>query len=162
MRRHNIGNIEPEPPIEFSIGFAVYTYDQSYIEDNARENGIALDDAQWKILNDDILKLERNACNLLDKNGIHTRPEAHGDNDLYGTAWVISGTPGMEIVFEFLDSQGDSLNDLTDVEHRLTGLPGTESVWKDVSDLGQSLLDGGIRFFSTDEVKEYLVANGRL
>jgi hypothetical protein len=121
MGRHNESILENEPEqmslddikayvdgqkvsladgIEFHIGFAIITSDESGIESNAEDRGVTID---WDAVNAAILRIEQNAVNGLNQAGINCRSEGHGGygggyDDLIGSAWVTGGTPAFEIV----------------------------------------------------------------
>ena len=146
---------------EQSAGFAVRTYTQRQITDNAREKyGSSYGDPQermemvrggfvneqgaitvrgWKTLNEDIRHIERNAVGWLKKNFLSARDEGHGDDELVGTVW-----------YRPTDKKQTSML-MDGVEGERLDLEGYKDLWRDawagVSEFGQSVLGGEIVFF---------------
>jgi hypothetical protein len=140
-----------EPGAEVDFGFAIRTSDQNYIEEIAREIGVALTPENWDLLNSDMMAMERNCLEMLDKSGIRVREEGHaGDGDLVGTAWANLGTPGWDIVKRWADSDGQTLNCASGVETVFR--PVAQILWRNVSDLGKSILDVQISFFDIEQL----------
>ena len=74
----------------FDCGFCIYMTDQNTIEDNARDDGIELTDEVWERLSNDMIQIEQNVMDGLErKYNIAFRSEGHDNNsDLIGTCWL--------------------------------------------------------------------------
>lgn len=150
---------------EASAGFAIDTYDEHLVEDNATEHfgprGDKEDRAKaqsaghvdkagkitergWKILNADIEKLERNAMRWLRKNFPSVRDEGHDSHgDLAGTVWF---DPDNKEQAETIEMGTDERIDMVDASYGDL----SDTVWEGVSDLGVSVLGGAIHFYDRE------------
>ena len=136
---------------EVSFGFAIHTSDQQYIEAVAQEIGVALTQENWDALNEDMMAMERNCLEILNKSGIRVREEGHdGTGDLVGSAWTNLGTPSWDIVKRWADSDGQLLSCASEIESAMPSA--RELLWRNVSELGKSLLDAQISFFAIEEL----------
>lgn len=149
-----------------SCGFAVQTYDQSLIEENARDKFTSrgeyaadrpilladklirgdgqITDRGWEQLNKDVQRLEINALRWLQKRFINARDEGHDKHDdLIGTLWFDpDDADQMELIelgeIERIDMTDGSFGNLVD------------DVWMGVSDFGVCVLGGSISFYDIE------------
>lgn len=154
---------------EQSGGFAISTYDERHVQDNAHERfgprygdpedrkealAAGLVDARgditekgWELLSKDIQRLELNSLAWLRKHFRNARDEGHGGHDgdeLVGTFWFDDEDPEQADLIslgtsERIDMSDTSFGSLADY------------AWKGVSDFGASILGGQIQFFDIDK-----------
>jgi hypothetical protein len=143
------------------LGFSISTYGEDLVEDNARDrmdarygdpefrrnatrmkligpNGIT--ERGWAILNEDIMKLERNALRWLRNNFGSVRDEGHDSyGDLVGVVWW---DPRNRKQRDLVETGISERIDMTDSSYGNLA----NTVWEGVSPFGQSLLGGQINF----------------
>jgi hypothetical protein len=142
---------------EKRFGFSVSTSTESDIKDRAHEDEIVLTDAAWAQINADIMRLERNACNILRNNNIVCNPEEHGDNDLSGSAWIKTHSDDTQTYAlpsaKALRMLLVGINDLVSTySGNISEFDPKNILFDGVSNLGQKLIDVSIRFFGTEEL----------
>ena len=142
---------------EYQFGFSIDTGDQYFIEDNARERGIEMNEQAWEQIGEASLHLEGNLLKMLGKLGIQTRAEGHSDNSLIGSAWVRVGEPGFDVLKRWVETDGESLH----FENLEDCCPGaSEQLWEGIAEPWRGVFMPRIDFFSYDEVPG-LVEEGR-
>lgn len=155
---------------ESSAGFSIAIYAEHLIEDNARDrfsrrarHGDAEADAEarshaiqagywngedeeitekgWETLNEDVLKLERNALAWLRKNFASAHDEGHdGYGDLVGTVYFDKNNERQSELIEL--GEKDRI-DMVDTSYGDLG----DTAMNGVSDFGANVLGGQINFF---------------
>lgn len=152
---------------EADAGFAITTYDQRTIEDNAwerfgpkwgdpKDRRKAMDDgwvdasgaitqAGWDQLNDDVHQVERNAMAWMRGTFTDARDEGHGQyDDLVGTFWFDPDDYEQSRLVELAADTGRmervDMNDASYGDLAYTAFDG-------VSDFGAAVLGGHITFF---------------
>lgn len=158
------------PSEMLSGGFAISTYDQDLIEENARDKfssrygdpearaefldaGLIKNDgtpttAGWHELTEDISRLEINALKWLRRNFQSVRDEGHGNRDeLIGTFWYDPDNANQVELIEIgieerIDMVDCSYGDLCD------------TAFDGVSDFGGFVLGGEIHFFDVEGIDE--------
>lgn len=162
------------PPREASAGFAIETYDQRTIEENAREKfgpeygepadrdeALQLDVVDpegaitqrgWDQINDDVERLERNTLAWLRRkfpNGI--RDEGHGGhdgNELIGTVWFDPTDLEQADLIDLAADAGGSQERIDMVDASYGGL--ADTAFDGVSWFGGFVLGGQVTFFSVE------------
>lgn len=141
-------------------GFSIGTYDQSLIEENmdglgsenARSHLVKqgliteankLTEAGYEHLNNDIVRLERNALDWLKKTFNSVRDEGHNHDDLVGTFWWDPTNKNQ------LEEIAIGLSERVDMSDASYGTLSRDA-WKGVSSFGQLVLGGAINFFDID------------
>ena len=154
--------------MEHSGGFAISTYDESHIEDNAEERfglrygdaadradmmSLGLVDAKGKItrkgwdqINDDVRRIERNSMAWLKKKFGSARDEGHDSHeDLVGTFWF---DPKKLAHAEAIDMGVGERIDMVDTSFGDLG----HTAFNGVSHFGGLVLGGAIQFFDIDPI----------
>lgn len=152
-----------------SGGFAISTYDQSLIEENARDKfskrygdpdaraefldaGLIQNDgtptiAGWHELTEDISRLEINALKWLRSNFESARDEGHVRDELIGTFWY---DPDNADQVELIETGIEERIDMADCSYGDL----CEVAFDGVSDLGGYILGGEIHFFDVEGLDE--------
>jgi hypothetical protein len=157
---------------ESSAGFAVSTYSQDLIEENANERfserygdsqarnkalreglirpgsatSVAITQKGWDLLNKDVLQLERNAMEWLNKVFNRARDEGHDSReDLVGTFWFDPTKVQHAMPIYLASDWGASERiDMTDASYGSLA----RTAFKSVSAFGSQILGGQIDFFA--------------
>ena len=154
---------------EESGGFAISTYDERLVEDNARERfgpkygdkedraemmEAGLVDAKgaitpkgWDVLNEDIGRLESNSLAWLRKRFKNARDEGHGGRngeELIGTFWFDPDDPEQARLISLGVDERIDMNESSYVAL-------ADYAWKGVSRFGAAVLGGQINFFGIDK-----------
>ena len=143
---------------EKRFGFSVSTSNQQDIEYRAEEDAITLSPAVWNRINADVMKLERNACDIIRKNNVQCQPEGHGDDDLVGSAWISSNSdPTMTVILPSKKALNMLLTardgNLSTYDSRWLEFDPDGDIWKGVGKYGKALVDVRVSFFDTEELK---------
>ena len=156
---------------EAAAGFAIGTYGEDIVEDNAKEHfgprGLddrfeaierGLVDRQgvitrkgWDQLNRDIGKIERNSLSWLRRKFQNVRDEGHDSyGDLVGTLWFDPRDPAQAYLIDLAAEAGDygraERIDMVDLSYGDLA----EVAFDGVSDFGASVLGGAINFFNVE------------
>jgi ribosomal protein S27E len=139
------------------FGFSIGTSNESDIEARADELDIALTSSAWTQINADIMRLERNACNVLRNNNIMCNPEGHGDDSLDGSAWIKSSgdptqtaaLPSAKALKMLLDARHDVISTYSG---NIEKYDINDTLWEGVGDMARTLVDVTINFFGTEEL----------
>jgi hypothetical protein len=153
-------------PDEAEAGFAIGTYPQDLIEDNARNKfedveynpefreetlkaGFMDDSGEitktgWDQLNEDVLRIEKNAMRWMKRTFLDARDEGHDDADLVGSFWYDPRDPDQAHLVDLAADTGRQERiDMVDTGFGDLGLTALDGV----SDFGAHVLGGGITFF---------------
>ena len=126
--------------MKFIAGFDIDTYDEDYIECNARDENIELTKEIWEQLNRDIQQLETNVMAYCRKQfNIYMRDEGHDSSGvLLGSCW----------------GEDDSkIKNCTEEDNGLQSHEMNESVYNHISEIGKKILDIRINFFDIKKDK---------
>lgn len=149
---------------EKSCGFAIGTYDERMIEEDARAfveehelprefekflnaNG-TITPAGWEQINKDVSKIERNAVAWLRKTFVSARDDGHTGNELVGSVWYDPSNKDQMELLE-LASPSPGRGERIDFQDRSFG--NFSSSMDGVSRFGQTVIGGCIVFFDVDE-----------
>jgi len=144
-----------------SAGFAISTYHQDVIAENAKERFgeqadpymVGLVDprghilsAGWEELKRDIATIERNAMAWLRKTFNDARDEGHSGDELVGTLWF---NPRSKKQLSLLEIGQNERIDMTDASYG----DFARVAFKGVSRLGEQVLGGAIHFYDVQEAE---------
>jgi len=153
------------PRAERTAYFAISTYTQDVVEANAEDtfgprgepdgrrtamaDGLvdeagAITPQGWEVLNQDVMKLERNSLAWLRKKFVFARDDGHDSRGdlLVGTVWYDAGSRAQRELIDLGESERVDMNDPTYGDLSRT-------VWDDPADVswfGELVLGGGINF----------------
>lgn len=133
---------------DIDCGFSISTSDEDSIKEDAEEEHMG--EIDWKQINKDIAKIEKNALKWLRKFFANARDEGHDSHgDLIGTLWV---DPDNEDQMEMI---GESSSEHSGEPLRTSSgtMPNTADrmIFNGVSKEGSILIQVTIDFFNVDE-----------
>jgi hypothetical protein len=153
---------------EHEAVFEISTYDQSLIEENAREKfstkwgdpddrkkmiaaGFITDEDEpeitaegWEQLNKDIEQLEQNSLRWLRSAFVHIRSDGHHDETLVGVVWFDPKKKSQAGLISLASASPGSSERIDMVDHSYGGL--ADSAFDGVSEFGGYILGGAIYF----------------